>query len=181
MATPDSKTVTCTGPVNIAVIKYWGKRDGKLILPINASLSGTLDQDELCAKTSIMASSEFTGDRMWLNGEEQNMENPRLHKVLSKIRDLYMRQAEAAGSPADMKEWGLRICSENNFPTAAGLASSAAGYACLVFTLAKLYGIQGDISEVARLGSGMSVQWYFLFYCSPFSAKNISMNLSNLE
>lgn len=66
-------------------------------------------------------------------------------------------------------EWKLRIVSENNFPTAAGLASSAAGYSCLVYTLATLYGIQNEIelSALARLGSGSAcrsiyggfVQW----------------------
>lgn len=50
--------------------------------------------------------------------------------------------------------WNILICSENNFPTAAGLASSAAGYACLVSALAALYNIQGDISSIARRGSG---------------------------
>ncbi len=40
----DSVSVTCTAPVNIAVVKYWGKRDEKLILPVNSSLSGTLHQ-----------------------------------------------------------------------------------------------------------------------------------------
>lgn len=50
--------------------------------------------------------------------------------------------------------WNIAICSENNFPTAAGLASSAAGYACLVSALAALYNIQGDISSIARRGSG---------------------------
>lgn len=54
-------------------------------------------------------------------------------------------------------EWGaykIRIVSENNFPTAAGLASSASGYCCLVFTLAQLFGVKGEISTVARMGSG---------------------------
>lgn len=67
-------------------------------------------------------------------------------------------------------EWKLRIVSENNFPTAAGLASSAAGYSCLVYTLATLYGLQSDdieLSALARMGSGSAcrsiyggfVQW----------------------
>lgn len=52
-------------------------------------------------------------------------------------------------------EGGLRIVSTNNFPTAAGLASSASGYACLVAALAYLHEIEGDISMIARQGSGM--------------------------
>ena len=52
-------------------------------------------------------------------------------------------------------EWKLHIASHNNFPTAAGLASSAAGYACLVYTLANLYGVeQEELSAIARQGSG---------------------------
>lgn len=47
-----------------------------------------------------------------------------------------------------------KIESWNDFPTAAGLASSAAGYACLVFALAKAYRLEGDISDIARRGSG---------------------------
>merc|ERR1711936_263800 len=50
--------------------------------------------------------------------------------------------------------WCVHICSENNFPTAAGLASSAAGFACLVAALAKLFQLEGDISALARRGSG---------------------------
>lgn len=42
----------------------------------------------------------------------------------------------------EMKSWKIHICSENNFPTAAGLASSAAGYACLAVSLAKLYKVE---------------------------------------
>lgn len=59
------------------------------------------------------------------------------------------------------EEWAdykLHIVSYNNFPTAAGLASSAAGFACLVYTVAQVYGIEekyeGELSAIARVGSG---------------------------
>lgn len=56
----------------------------------------------------------------------------------------------------------LRICSENNFPTAAGLASSAAGYACFVYTLASLYGIENEeLTAIGRLGSGSACRSFY--------------------
>lgn len=61
--------VTATAPVNIAVIKYWGKRDEQLILPVNSSLSLTLHQDTLRSKTQIVASKQFQQDTMILNGK----------------------------------------------------------------------------------------------------------------
>lgn len=62
----------------------------------------------------------------------------------------------------------LKVYSENNFPTAAGLASSASGYAALVFATAKLLGVEGDLTAIARQGSGSAcrsmnggfVQWH---------------------
>ncbi|XP_076248606.1 mevalonate diphosphate decarboxylase isoform X2 [Calliopsis andreniformis] len=140
-------TVTCIAPVNIAVIKYWGKRDETLILPANDSISATLDTDQLCAKTTVMASPHFKQDRIWLNGKEEDARNPRLQNCLEEIR-------KCAGHSNSLSQWKIHICSENNFPTAAGLASSAAGYACLVAALAKLFKVEGDISSIARVGSG---------------------------
>lgn len=61
-------SATYTAPTNIAVIKYWGKRDVKLNLPINSSVSVTLSQDDLRTKTTAVASTAFTEDRLWLNG-----------------------------------------------------------------------------------------------------------------
>jgi len=51
--------VTCQAPVNIAVIKYWGKRDEELILPLNSSLSVTLGIDELHSITTVAVSQTF--------------------------------------------------------------------------------------------------------------------------
>lgn len=65
----DYITVTCSAPVNIAVLKYWGKRDEDLILPVNSSISATLNQKDLKTTTTIVASKKFEKDRMWLNGK----------------------------------------------------------------------------------------------------------------
>lgn len=140
-------TVTCIAPINIAVIKYWGKRNEVLILPTNDSISLTLDTEQLCTKTTVMLSKDFKKDRIWLNGVEEDINNPRLQNCLYEIR-------KRAKLVKEMMNWRLHICSENNFPTASGLASSAAGYACLTLALAKLYRVKGDVSIIARMGSG---------------------------
>lgn len=143
---------TCIAPVNIALIKYWGKRNEDLILPINDSLSMTLSTDEMCAKTTAAASETFEKNQMWLNGEEVPFEdNPRVMRCVRELK----RLASLKPNPKFPIEWNLRICSKNNFPTAAGLASSAAGYACLVYTLAHLYGVENEeLTSIARQGSG---------------------------
>ncbi|XP_043562689.1 diphosphomevalonate decarboxylase isoform X3 [Chiloscyllium plagiosum] len=177
--------VTCTAPVNIAVIKYWGKRDEELILPINSSLSVTLHQDQLKSTTTVAASRDFKEDRIWLNGKEENINHPRLQTCLrEKILNLQIlrklkfslpvrrlarkRRTSGEGNSNTLSlHHKVHICSVNNFPTAAGLASSAAGYACLVYALAKLHGLEGELSEIARQGSGSAcrsmyggfVQW----------------------
>lgn len=160
---------TCTAPVNIAVIKYWGKRDEELILPINSSLSVTLHQDQLKTTTTVATSTSFQEDRIWLNGKEEDINHPRLQSCLREIRRL-ARKRRNDGDPA-LDSTGLshkvHICSVNNFPTAAGLASSAAGFACLVYTLARVFGVEGELSGIARQGSGSAcrsmyggfVQW----------------------
>ncbi|XP_064611189.1 diphosphomevalonate decarboxylase-like [Liolophura sinensis] len=148
------KSVTCTAPVNIAVIKYWGKRDEKLILPVNSSLSVTLGQDELRAKTTVATSKEFTKDRIWLNGKEETVATERLQNIFREIKRRARRRKADSKAEDAVVSWKVHICSENNFPTAAGLASSAAGYACLVYSLAKLFGVEGEISDIARQGSG---------------------------
>ncbi|XP_059420773.1 diphosphomevalonate decarboxylase isoform X3 [Carassius carassius] len=162
--------VTCTAPVNIAVIKYWGKRDEDLILPINSSLSVTLHQDQLKTTTTIACSRNFQQDRIWLNGKEEDISNSRLQSCLQEIRRVSRKRRNSGDSTSDVSSVShkVHICSVNNFPTAAGLASSASGYACLVYTLSQLFGVESEqLSAVARQGSGSAcrslyggfVQW----------------------
>uniref|UniRef100_A0A671UXD8 Diphosphomevalonate decarboxylase n=2 Tax=Sparus aurata TaxID=8175 RepID=A0A671UXD8_SPAAU len=160
------KIATCTAPVNIAVIKYWGKRDEELILPINSSLSVTLHQDQLKTTTTVATSRSFQEDRIWLNGKEEDITHPRLQSCLREIRRL-ARKRRNDGDPSLDLSHKVHICSVNNFPTAAGLASSAAGFACLVYTLARVFAVEGELSGIARQGSGSAcrsmyggfVQW----------------------
>ncbi|XP_074142314.1 diphosphomevalonate decarboxylase [Sminthopsis crassicaudata] len=159
--------VTCTAPTNIAVIKYWGKRDEKLILPINSSLSVTLHQNQLKTTTTAAISRDFKEDRIWLNGKEEDVGHPRLQSCLREIRRLARKRRSGSEGDSVPLSYKVHIASVNDFPTAAGLASSAAGYACLVYTLAQLYGVESELSEVARQGSGSAcrsmlggfVQW----------------------
>uniref|UniRef100_A0A3Q3MSL0 Diphosphomevalonate decarboxylase n=1 Tax=Mastacembelus armatus TaxID=205130 RepID=A0A3Q3MSL0_9TELE len=161
--------VTCTAPVNIAVIKYWGKRNEELILPINSSLSVTLHQDQLKTTTTVATSRSFQEDRIWLNGKEEDITHPRLQSCLREIRRLTRKRRNDGVPCLDLSclSHKVRICSVNNFPTAAGLASSAAGFACLVYTLAQVFGVEGELSGIARQGSGSAcrsmyggfVQW----------------------
>ncbi|KAI9033360.1 diphosphomevalonate decarboxylase [Hyaloraphidium curvatum] len=158
--------VTVSGPVNIAVIKYWGKRDTKLLLPTNSSLSVTLHQDDLKTTTTIRASPSFDQDRLWLNGKEESI--PASRRLLNCLED--SRKARKAmedasgGTLPSLSTYKLHICSENNFPTAAGLASSAAGYAALVFALATVFELPmsgSEISRLARVGSGSACRSVF--------------------
>lgn len=149
---------TCTAPINIAVIKYWGKRDTKLLLPTNSSLSVTLSQDDLHTKTTCRAAANLDSDRLWLNGKEEAIkESKRLNNVISQMRIQRKKLEDTDASLPKLSEMHLHICSNNNFPTAAGLASSAAGFACLTFSLATLYQLNlsnTELSSMARMGSG---------------------------
>lgn len=153
---------THTAPSNIACIKYWGKKDLALNTPINSSVSVTMNQDDLKAITTVVASPAFEADRLWLNGKEEDItRNRRVQEVLREIRARAGDRADSTGAivpAATLAGWKVHIVSRNTFPTAAGLASSAAGYACLVHTLADVYAVKesyvGELSTIARQGSG---------------------------
>ena len=63
-------SITVSAPINIALVKYWGKTNDDLIIPYNDSLSLTLDQDQVGTKTTISYSTDFDEDELLLNGTE---------------------------------------------------------------------------------------------------------------
>ncbi|KAL7414012.1 Diphosphomevalonate decarboxylase [Mrakia frigida] len=158
-------TATTSAPVNIACIKYWGKRDTKLILPTNSSLSVTLDQDHLRSTTSSATDATFEKDRLWLNAEEELIkEGGRLDVCIKEMKKLRAQEEEKDSSLEKLSTFKVHIASYNNFPTAAGLASSASGLAALVSSLASLYSLPtnpSQLSLIARQGSGSACRSLF--------------------
>lgn len=134
---------------NIALCKYWGKRDVALNLPLNSSLSISLGA--LGTKTTLQCAA---GDRVVLNGEEQAPSSSFARRICAFL-DLFRPW---------LGEGGVEVRTENNIPTAAGLASSASGFAALVRALDAWAGWELDgrsLSMLARLGSGSAARSVF--------------------
>ncbi|MCX5096755.1 diphosphomevalonate decarboxylase [Streptomyces sp. NBC_00365] len=142
---------TAVAHPNIALIKYWGKRDERLFLPWTDSLSMTLDIFPTTTRVRLDAAAER--DTVTLNGAPAHGEA--LRRVTAFL-DLVRERA------------GLRqravVESENTVPTGAGLASSASGFAALAVAAAAAYGLGLDatgLSRLARRGSGSASRSVF--------------------
>ena len=136
-------------PSNIALCKYWGKRDAVLNLPMNGSLSISLG--EKGTRTQIR---RVAADRFVLNGKAVAPDTAFAQRM-SAFLDLFR---DACRAP------GFEVITENNIPTAAGLASSASGYAALVLALNDIAGWDLPrqlLSMLARLGSGSAARSLF--------------------
>src|SRR5690625_5752000 len=132
---------TAKAHTNIALIKYWGKRDETLILPTNNSLSLTLDG--FYTKTTVTFKEEleeyiFSLYNELISGDQYR----RVTVLLDLIR-------EYAGKPNLYAE----INSMNEVPTAAGFASSASGFAALAAAATKSLGLTLTEQELSRLRS----------------------------
>ncbi|KAK5728212.1 diphosphomevalonate decarboxylase [Elasticomyces elasticus] len=164
MAETEIYRASTFAPVNIAVIKYWGKRDTKLNLPTNSSLSVTLSQDDLRTHTTASCSDSFTSETLTLNDSPQDISGARTQACLRELRQLRSQIEQNDTSAPKVSSMKLRIVSQNNFPTAAGLASSAAGFAALVRSIADLYALPStptELSRIARQGSGSACRSLF--------------------
>lgn len=136
---------------NIALIKYWGKADEKLIIPMNNSLSVSLDK--FYTETEVTFDSDYPADQLILNGKEAN------EKETKKIQSYMDIVREIAGT-----DLHARIDSQNFVPTAAGLASSASAYAALATACNEALQLNlsdKDLSRLARRGSGSASRSIF--------------------
>lgn len=117
----------------------------------------TLSQDDLRTHTTAACSASFEKDSLTLNGSDQDISGARTQACLRELRTLRKAVEEEDASLPKLSDLPLKIVSENNFPTAAGLASSAAGFAALVRAIANLYQLKStatELSRIARQGSG---------------------------
>jgi diphosphomevalonate decarboxylase len=137
-------TATAIANPNLAFIKYWGNRDNVLRLPMNGSISMNLDG--LYTRTTVSFQPSLPFDELIINGHEiRGAGLDRISYVLDIIRgmaDIY-DQAE--------------VMSENNFPSGAGIASSASAFAALAAAGSKAAGLdlsEPELSRLARRGSG---------------------------
>jgi len=132
---------------NFALVKYWGKRDVALNLPDVGSISITLEA--LWTKTRVTLDATLADDVFELDGRADADAARRVNGTLERMRKMAGVATRA------------RIVSRNNFPTGAGLASSASGFAALVTALdcALDLGLAPErLSELARIGSGSAAR-----------------------
>lgn len=135
---------TAIAPANIAFIKYWGKADSALRLPLNDSISMNLSG--AYTTTTVEFSSAFSADSVeLLEGEFSQKEIARVVAGLDRIRQISGIRERA------------RVVTENSFPKGAGSAASASGFAALTaagFAATEMVLSEKDLTVVARLGSG---------------------------
>lgn len=139
---------------NIALGKYWGKADIPLNLPAVPSISMTLDR--LVTETSVTLDASLAADHVSLDGRVATAkEATRVVELLGRVRDL--------ARPKGAQPFA-RVVSENRFPTAAGLASSASGFAALAAAATRAYGVERSdkqLSAMARRSSASAARSVF--------------------
>lgn len=146
----DRKPVTVRSYANIAIIKYWGKKAEKEMVPATSSISLTLEN--MYTETTLSPlPADASSDAFYINDQLQNEAE---HKKMSKIIDRY--RPEGAGF--------VRIDTKNNMPTAAGLSSSSSGLSALIKACNAYFQLGLDRKELAleaKFASGSSSRSFY--------------------
>ncbi|MEG0730764.1 MAG: diphosphomevalonate decarboxylase [Vagococcus sp.] len=138
----------CRAHTNIALIKYWGKRNDELFLPMNSSLSLTLDA--FYTDTQVILDESLVSDVFYLDDVKQGeKETEKITNFLNLFRNRANIETKAC------------IKSYNHVPTAAGLASSASAFSALAGAMNQATNLNLDLetlSTFARQGSGSATR-----------------------
>ena len=146
----DRKPVTVRSYANIAIIKYWGKKAEKEMVPATSSISLTLEN--MYTETTLSPlPADAKADAFYINGQLQHEAE---HAKMSKIIDRY--RPEGAGF--------VRIDTKNNMPTAAGLSSSSSGLSALVKACNAYFQLglnRRELALEAKFASGSSSRSFY--------------------
>ena len=139
---------SCIAYSNLALIKYWGNRDEALRLPETNSISFNLEGAS--TTTTVAFRTDLSGDEIELDGAAvSGAAAARISAQLDLVRGLAETGAHA------------RVASRNDFPSAAGIASSASGFAALTCAACWALGLdlpERELSRLARRGSGSAAR-----------------------
>ena len=152
----DKASFSWSAPSNIALVKYWGKKDNGEQIPANPSISFTLNNCKTITSVEVSKKGEaqdFSFDLLF-EGQPKEDFKPKIQKFLERIEKFCPY----------LKEYHFTIDTKNTFPHSSGIASSASGMAALAMNIMSLEkAINPAISDdyfyakasfLARLGSG---------------------------
>lgn len=131
---------TAIAQPNIALIKYWGKRNIEKNLPAVGSISITLD--DLFTEVGVEFDAKFVTDSLIINDVVDADRLPRMQRCLDHVVGEQRMRA--------------RITSKSNFPIAAGLASSASAFAAATLAAAQAAGLSPSVDDLARMAGRAS-------------------------
>lgn len=148
----NNNKVTIKASSDIALVKYWGKKDEVLRLPENGSISIVLDG--LDTITTVAFNEIYSEDELYIQDEKiaiTSREARRVMKHLNRIRALAQEQ-DLPGANVYAK-----VASQNTFPRGTGLSSSGSGMAALTYAATRALGLQlseKELSILSRQASG---------------------------
>ena len=153
VTSPYDRKATCRAGSNIAFIKYWGVADPSLNIPLNNSISMTLADAHTTTTVAWENNANLSTDTIVIDGAQvRGAPAQRIVAHLDRLRALAGVSHRA------------RVVSNNNFPMASGIASSASGFAALTVAASTALGLPldaGQLSALARQASGSASRSLF--------------------
>ena len=155
---------------NIAIVKYWGKKDAAKMIPSTSSISLTLN--DMFTETEM----EFISDEDIKISVEKEMKNGDYKDKFSNMTDLFYLNGELQDSVhtekiskvvdlfRENRSQKVKIFTINNMPTAAGLSSSSSGLSAVIKACNELFGknyTQSELAQISKFGSGSSSRSFF--------------------
>lgn len=179
-----------SAPSNIALLKYWGKQPGQMQIPTNSSLSLTLGGFRSFTRVTALGRFFPTQEQSHIAKFPykfllKNENKAIISEKIPQKMELFLNSLLYPFAP----EIALQVESQNNFPTACGIASSASGYAALVSAIADLLQLpkhftheelQYWLSEWSRIGSGSATRSSLLQNNSLFVAWKLMEHENNI-